>query len=285
MKSSFSKTILALFIIFVIILLPKPIFSTEQNPEPSQSKNLIIDYSQGIITIHADNVPIADILLGISKETGIEFIYNENLLKDKTIFETAETPVRKAIKELLKSCGIKNYTIKSGEDKSIELVEILPELTPSKYTPPKEPIVKKEPELSFPKEEEYTPSEGEPIITHRRRHIPEEAEKPTEEQEISSEESGLEEKKPEEEEEPSTKEPITIEIRDANSEYYPPGSKRDSSQEQKPSYEGPLQDMSDQYHPPGYTPGESQTEREIPIYDEGPLPDMSDQYHPPGYKP
>jgi len=252
----------------------------------ADNKNIVVQYDNDLFTIDAKDVPIADVIYVIYKKTGIDFLYSKNTLNNKITFETTNTPVRKTIKNLLKTCKIKNYSINVNKDKTIKSVEIFSNLKSSTSSSSSSRIDENLP-FPFEEEEDFIENDGEPIITHREYDITEDSEDSDIEYRPPFIESEEEEEENEEEETKGTfrrrssskrTSSSTTEDKDTDDShiYRPPGSSTRKQIEIKDT----IEDMSDSYHPPGYVPGETSTTNKYSESDE--LEDMSHEYRPPG---
>ena len=268
-------------IIFLLILFLICFYSSHSFPE---DKDFTATYDNGLFTINAKNVPIADIVYHIYRETKIDFVYSKNSLQNKVTFETTKTPIRKTIKELFKVCKIKNYSINLNKDKTIKSVEIFSNLdsATSSSSSSIDPI---EPDIDYEYIDDFYETEDDPIITHR-------------EYDISDDDTSKREYKPpskipedndidEEDEDTETfssKRTTTTKNKysagDQSREYRPPGSS--SRKRERTVIKDEIEDMSDSYHPPGYVPKQNtSTNRSTTT---GEIEDMSDRYYPPGSK-
>lgn len=307
-----------IFTVVITLLFSIPSYSADQ---PSEPKNFTIDYSQGVMSIKADNSSLVDIFTAITEKTGAKFIYDKSGMADKkTTIQLKDLPLQDAIKELLKKCDIKNYSTKLGEDpsKSIEQVEIFAppassgSTSPAQETPYREEAfapLSPEPEVSEPepapeeepvedKSKDYKPSTSKSLTTEKKSPPKEKEKEKTEKKEEAKPTSGSRTYTypgttgtTQQTGTSSTIIPST-QIKDSSNEYYPPGSK--STQKQNTNIikdNQPIRDMSDEYHPPGYIPQYKEVEDRSNNYSppgyvpsNEPVRDMSDDYHPPGYK-
>lgn len=288
---SFMNTLLKLLIFLSITITPPLCIAGESSHGPIKP---IVIYKDGNLDIHAQETPLIEILNQITQKTEIKFIYPEDIHSKKITYKSMGVSINQTIKDLLKANGIKNYVIKTDDNRNIKSIEILPDLN---YTASTAMDSRTEPyDFYVVKQQEDLLPEGGPIITHRRLSHPS-SDSSGKEIEIKSLSDIQEDKHPylspggEGKGAPFVQDAIYFPIQKNSTNQIPEGA---SSEANSGSNSNSLYNMSDQYYPPGSKEdmvnllqkmcnSHLSKEKKEPTDNEGGdrVYNMSDEYYPP----
>jgi hypothetical protein len=119
---------------------PSP--ETDQSPQPARTPTIpIVSYAGGELTIHAENVPLRDVLEAIQARAGITVEFPQEAMEDSVFDHVGPVPAQAALAQLLYGSGY-NYVIQtSSQDPQVVTKLVLSAQTHvASASPPQHPI-------------------------------------------------------------------------------------------------------------------------------------------------